>query len=139
MVSEQLSDDFTRTASFATAFHARLNSSEHTLEYVDAGHGLAFLRQPDGTTVHLATADMPLGVGTHWGAVKIALDPGAMLVVCSDGLLDIITDDSNSAALADLIGRYDKPAPFARAVRTWVRDTVPMDDVTVIAIRRDAS
>jgi sigma-B regulation protein RsbU (phosphoserine phosphatase) len=136
VVSEQLADDFTRTASFATAFHARLDPTDHSLTYVDAGHGLAFLRRPDGTTEHLATTDLPLGVGSDWEAVTTTLDPGVMLVVCSDGLLDIVSDDSVSDDLARLISRYETPSRLITAVQTWVRDTISVDDVTVIALRR---
>lgn len=139
VVSEQLSDDFSRTGSFATAFHARLDPGENSIEYVDAGHGLAFLRQPDGATVALATDDLPLGVGTDWNVETVALQPGAMLVICSDGVLDIITDDSDSMALTPLIGQYETPATVVAAVRSWVSDTVALDDVTVIAIQRQAS
>jgi hypothetical protein len=137
LVSEQLADDFDRTASFATAFHALLDPVGGTVEYVDAGHGLAFVRQPDGQITNLATDDLPLGIGTEWDVEKVVLSPGAMLIACSDGLLDIISDDSSSAELISLVGRYDTPEQVVSAVRTWVRNTISLDDVTVIAIRRD--
>ncbi len=139
VVSEQLADDFSRTGSFATAFHARLDPVSNLLEYVDVGHGLAFVLKPDGTTIPLATDDLPLGVGTEWRVETVELEPGAMLVVSSDGLLDIITDDSDSAALAPLIGKYETPAAVTAAVRSWASDTIALDDVTVIAIQRQAS
>ena len=122
-----------------TAFHARLDPVNNLLEYVDVGHGLAFVRKPDGTTISLSTDDLPLGVGTDWRVETVEFDPGAMLVVCSDGLLDIITDDSDSSALPPLIGKYDSPPALAAAVRSWVSDTISIDDVTVIAIQRAAS
>ena len=137
VVSEQLADDFTRTGSFATAFHARLDATANIVEYVDAGHGLAFVRQQDGTMTDLATDDLPLGVGTDWNIETVALEPGAMLVACSDGLLDIVTDNSERSDLAGLISRYDTPAGVVAAVRMWVRDTISIDDVTIIAIRRE--
>jgi serine phosphatase RsbU (regulator of sigma subunit) len=137
VVSEQMSDDFVRTASFATVFHACIDTNAHTIDYVDAGHGLAFLRRPDGTTELLAATDLPLGVGTEWQARRVTLDPGAMLMVCSDGLLDIVSDRSDSAELAGLLSHYESPATLGTAVRSWVRNTIAIDDVTVIAIRRD--
>lgn len=135
-VSAELADDFARTGSFATAFHARLDSTG-TIEYVDAGHNHAFLRQPDGTTTRLKAAGLPLGIGTDWDVETTSLAPGAMLVVCSDGLVDIITDDSNSASLLPLLSDHETPAELAAAVRSLAVDTIPGDDVTVLAIRRD--
>ena len=54
-----------------------------------------------------------------------------------DYLLDIVTDNSERSDLAGLISRYDTPAGVVAAVRMWVRDTISIDDVTIIAIRRE--
>ena len=131
VASEQLADDFSRTGSFATAFHARLDSATNTVEWVDAGHGLAFVREPDGTTTALTTGDLPLGVGTQWEVQAAELRPGAMLVVCSDGLLDIVSGDSDAAGLASLISAYATPDDLAASVRSRVRDTISLDDVVI--------
>ncbi|MCE5289597.1 MAG: SpoIIE family protein phosphatase [Nocardiaceae bacterium] len=136
MVSDQLADDFERTGSFATAFHSRLEPTSHTVEYVDAGQGTSLIRHVDGSTTPLSTGDLPLGVGTTWTARTIHLEPGAALVLCSDGLLDILAEDSDRGALADFLRRYETPADLAGAVQARLRETVLPDDVTLIAIRR---
>jgi hypothetical protein len=137
VVSEQLSDDFTRTGSFATAFHCRLDPTTHTLTYVDAGHGLSFLCRPDGSTIQLAAPNLPLGVGAEWTSAEVTFEPGDMLVICSDGLLDIVSKDSNSSVLSAFLDRHDSPEDVAGAVQELVRTTIPLDDVTLIAIRRE--
>lgn len=136
-VAEQLADDFNRTASFATAFHGSLDPLSGTVEYIDAGHGLAFLRQPDGTTERLAAADLPLGLDTSWDVHTITMAPGSMLVVCSDGVLDALSSNSDSHLLVELISECTTPEQFISAVQARVGNTVAVDDLTIIAIRRN--
>lgn len=138
-VSEQLADDFERTDSFATLFHARLRADTGTVEYVDAGHGLALLRGADGATRPLASSGLPLGIAfdDHWDSQRLTLTPGEMLVICSDGLLDILDQEqADIGSLVTLVGRHESATGLVDAVSELACDYPALDDVTVVAVRR---
>lgn len=61
-----------------------------------------------------------------------------MLVICSDGLLDLLDEDSDRAALAQVVAAHRSPDALVDAVRTLVAEQLPLDDVTVVAVRQPA-
>ncbi|MBD8506707.1 SpoIIE family protein phosphatase [Hoyosella sp. G463] len=138
----QLADDFDRTARFATVFHALLDPATGVVEYVDAGHGLAAVRKADGTVQRLAAGGLPLGVAVDggWQSQRVTLEPGDMLVVCSDGILDLIDESGTnaSAVLPLLASQAGGPGQLVASARGLARSAAPIDDVTIIAVRRAA-
>jgi len=137
-----LQDDFNDTATFATMFTARLRTPSGHLEYVDAGHGLAIIVPPDGPTRHLASTDLPLGADADatWVSQTDRLEPGATLIVVSDGILDIFPNpvDAISAAeeLAASAATADEMVDRILEVTT---DAPIADDLTALVIRREAT
>src|SRR3712207_5257647 len=61
-VSAALERDLERSGSFITLFHAEADVATRCLEYVDAGHGHAFLARADGSVEALGPRGLPLGV-----------------------------------------------------------------------------
>lgn len=136
--AEHLSEDLEDTGTFATAFHAVLDCETGTVTYVDAGHGLSMVRRSDGTVEALGTVGLPLGVvqGDSWAADRIVLEDGDMLVVCSDGLLDLLDGGSDCRAVHRFVADKPNATAVVEAVRAVTADAPPLDDVTVVAIRR---
>jgi phosphoserine phosphatase RsbU/P len=88
---KSLGDDLEHSEQFVTLFLAQLDVASRRLTYVDAGHGLTFLRRYDSTTCQvLEPRGLPLGVmaGERYEDGTLALQPGDTLIVYSDGLLD---------------------------------------------------
>lgn len=82
--------DLDRTSSFVTLCHLQLNLLTHTLAFVDAGHGLGFIRRHGGQCDRLEPRGAPLGIFSHepYRQGETMLHPGDALVLFSDGLLD---------------------------------------------------
>ncbi|WP_374612498.1 PP2C family protein-serine/threonine phosphatase [Gordonia sp. (in: high G+C Gram-positive bacteria)] len=137
-VADQLADDFAGTETFATAFHARLHTDEGQLEYVDAGHGLSIVRRAAGGVESLPGGGLPIGIlrDDTWDSARVHLDPGDMVVITSDGLLDLLPSGDESALRA-LFADTSTPSEVCSMVSELVASRPPIDDVTVVVIRRD--
>jgi len=128
--------DLQRTGTFVTYFHAVLDLEAETLYYVDAGTGLSLLVRRDGTTRQLSGSGLPLGIEqqnhvTH----SLKLQAGDRLVMVSDGLLDIVEDQSSWVVELDALVRASADgADVLRRVDAVSRARVPIDDVTVVVV-----
>jgi hypothetical protein len=125
--------------SFATAFHAHLDTATGWVDFGDAGHGIAMHLSAHGQPVRLLRSrDLPLGL--HPGAMRrssgfLVLQPGDALIVCSDGVLDLF--DGTLASLDRLAEMYwDAPDEFLPRVRGLVAERSPDDDVTTLVLAR---
>lgn len=137
-VAAASADLLSDTGAFVTAFSARLDPATGRLDYVDAGHGLAFVFTADGHR-RLERSGPPLGVfpDDSWDTRSTVLQPGETLVVVSDGFLDFfpsLEETLERALRADPAGMaaqelVDRAIGFAR------RHGHP-DDVTAVALRR---
>ncbi|RRR74621.1 MAG: response regulator [Candidatus Viridilinea halotolerans] len=85
-----LHEDLERAGSFVTLCHVQLDLAAHHIAYVDAGHGLSFIRRHGGTCDRLEPRGMPVGVVANPDYVQGEdyLAPGDVLILFSDGLLD---------------------------------------------------
>lgn len=140
-VGTQVAEDLSNTETFVTLFHARLDVTDHTLTYVDAGHGLAMILRGDGRAEPLKGTGLPLGVmpGDRWASHTVALYPGDLVVMVSDGTLDLVSDDIDIRRCVGLIRANAHPDKLVQAVHDLVARRPPLDDVTLIAIGRDQS
>ncbi|GAA1748888.1 PP2C family protein-serine/threonine phosphatase [Kocuria aegyptia] len=128
------------TGAFVTAFSARLDPATGRVQYVDAGHGLAFVFSADGYR-RLARSGPPLGVFPDdvWDLHSTVLEPGETLVVVSDGFLDFLP--SLEETLDRAVGAEIHGLPVAELVDravAFARVQGRPDDVTVVALRRAA-
>src|SRR5438105_5606566 len=121
---------------FVTLFHARLELATGRLRYVDAGHGYCLIRRAGGEVEELGERSMPLGVergGFREGEAR--LEPGDLLLVSSDGLVEL---DEEPVALEELAAGLE-PAEGASATLERLLDRVtgtPADDVTALVLHR---
>lgn len=147
---ESLALDLSGTSMFATTFHARLDPVSGVVEHVDAGHGLALVVHDDGRTTRLEAGGPPLGFAAALDpdapppprdAVRLVLAPGELLVVFSDGVLDVLDGtmasvDEVARRLAGSRGASDAVDRVLAAARGAADRP---DDLTVVAVHREAS
>ncbi|WP_411698141.1 SpoIIE family protein phosphatase [Conyzicola sp.] len=139
--ADTLTIEAASASSFATLFHGRLRADTGEFDYVDAGHGLAFILRADGSVGRLASVDVPLGIdlGGDWTTHSDILHPGDALIAFSDGLLDLY--DGTLATLDYVVDlARDAASPNALAANlTELAHRAPEleDDSTVLVIRRD--
>jgi sigma-B regulation protein RsbU (phosphoserine phosphatase) len=138
-VNSQLIEDLSATGSFATLFHARVDTTTGSICYADAGHGLSMIVRRDGTLQRLASADLPIGImgNTGWGSHDTSLDCGEVLLSCSDGALELF-DGSLDALdrLAQLVQEHPDDESFFSALSSLIDTSAPEDDVTLMLVRR---
>jgi serine phosphatase RsbU (regulator of sigma subunit) len=137
-----LQDDFNDTGTFATMFTARLRTQSGHLEYVDAGHGLAIIVPAEGPTRRLTSTDMPLGAdaAATWISQIDRLEPGATLIVVSDGMLDVFPDPADAIAAAEELAATAATADeMVDRILQVAADAPLADDLTALVIRREAS
>jgi hypothetical protein len=138
-LDEQLTGDLSRTDTFVTLFHACLQTGTGQLSYIDAGHGIAAILRTSGEAEVLKGEDLPLGIniGDAWTTHERTLNPGDMLVIASDGLLDLLGDNVVVGDAVEFLARYSDPSELCIAVGILAKERPPTDDITVIAVRRE--
>jgi serine phosphatase RsbU (regulator of sigma subunit) len=131
-------DLFGETETFATLFSARLDPDSGALQYVDAGHGLAFILPAAGPLRPLPGTGLPLGVlpDDTWTLGREQLSPGETLMVVSDGMLELFPSIDEALAHAGDHRLLDA-GQLVEAYVSYARDHQHKDDVTVLALRRN--
>lgn len=135
-------DDLDDAGTFVTLFAVRIDPRSGEMEYVDAGHGLAFVLQPDGGVRRLASGDLPLGAlaGDGWTSRSGVLGPGETLLAVSDGVLDAFPSAEEALAAARVLaGQSPNPVRIVELVTERVGELTTSDDLTVIAVRRETT
>ena len=138
----------TQAGLFVSAFYAVLDPYAGTLAYANAGHCPALLRRRnDDTLQSLPRTGMVLGVieGGTWEQGSLAMQPGDVLVLYSDG----VTDAQNVAGeffgeerlRAILTERQERSAQqieeaIRLAVHRFTGDAPRFDDITVMVLER---
>lgn len=135
-----LMPDLESSESFVTLFHGRLKASDHTLTFVDCGHGYAFLRRENGKVKTLSPRGIPLGIPGEkiYREGRIRLEKGDVLVLYSDGLPDAKPELklNNHALAAYLDGTSSAREMVERLIGlTEMKEPLP-DDITVLVVRR---
>lgn len=138
-VDQQLGDDLARTGTFVTMFQVWLESESGRLSYVDAGHGIAAILRHSGEIDGLCSDDLPLGVDFEgsWTTRRAVMQPGDTLVVASDGLLDLLGEKAVVGDAFEFLASYADPSEMCAAVSALAERLPPIDDVTVVAVRRN--
>jgi sigma-B regulation protein RsbU (phosphoserine phosphatase) len=140
VVDRSVEPDLEANDAFVTLLHLRLEAATGGITAVDAGHGLGVICRVDGSRETIPSRNLPLGaLGTQeWETSSLRLDPGDLLLICSDGVLDLFDGSIESLDLAvDAASSAGGSAADAVAgiTRLAAGQALP-DDVTVVAIRR---
>jgi hypothetical protein len=75
-------------AVYGTILSARINTSEHSLRYINAGHHTAFVVRRDGAVEYLEPNAPPLALnqGSSYREVRVGFHPGDLLISASDDI-----------------------------------------------------
>lgn len=138
-IDRLLADDLAELHMFVTALHADLDLATGVVSFVDAGHSLGYILRADDTWEALRSTGLPLGMDLgderHEGTAQ--LNPGDILMCCSDGLLDVLDmEDPFGHVRREL--RTGGPAGAVAEAARLTRAATASDDLTVIVVRRDA-
>jgi sigma-B regulation protein RsbU (phosphoserine phosphatase) len=142
-VDRAVEGDLEANEAFVTLLHLRLDAATGDVTAVDAGHGLGVICRADGSRERVPSHNLPLGVlGTQdWETSSFHLDPGDLLLICSDGVLDLF--DGTLEAMDRVADAASAAAPHASAavasITRLAAAGTPPDDVTVVAIRRTSA
>ncbi|MDQ1123636.1 SpoIIE family protein phosphatase [Microbacterium trichothecenolyticum] len=121
---------------FATVFHAVIDTRSGVVDFVDAGHGLTLVLHADGSTERLSSRNLPLGLRPDdipWEPGRVSVRRGDLLVSVSDGALDAYDSTLESLRmLADDLRRAAGPAGFFDQLAVRVTAQKVDDDVTAI-------
>lgn len=134
-----LTDDLEATATFSTAVLARLGD-DGTVTLADAGHGHTAVVRADGSVEVHPDGGLPLGIdiGESYVAETISLEAGDLLVLHSDGILEIPGGPADSRAAGELLeGATSAEEALDRILALTEGQSLP-DDVTAVVARRVA-
>ncbi|WP_433341113.1 ATP-binding SpoIIE family protein phosphatase [Streptomyces sp. CA-253872] len=138
---------------FATCLYVEADPATGVLMLARAGHPHPVLRLPDGTClIKHVRGGLPLGLlggANDYPVDLIELDPGEILMLCTDGLIENGGDDMftgwvrlrdamTEADPGDLEGMADR---MLGSIETPDPETAPAhggDDVALLLLRRDA-
>jgi sigma-B regulation protein RsbU (phosphoserine phosphatase) len=137
----------TEAAKYATVFLAAVEPESGRLRYASAGHTPALLVRAGGASEPLGATGPPLGLlrEARYGGEDRSLEPGDLLAVYSDGIVEATDPDNREYGLerlADLCRRRraEPLAALAAAVEADLRAFaagVPIaDDRTLLLLRR---
>lgn len=126
---------------FSTLWVGRLDPSTGTLDYLDAGHGLAVIASQRGYR-RLSQEYLPLGapIDETWVKASDVLAEDELLVIVSDGVFDVL-DDSFEQVEARLHTILEPGLSCRQIVDRIVDFAVShaaTDDVTALVVRRVA-
>ncbi|NOX38848.1 MAG: SpoIIE family protein phosphatase [Calditrichaeota bacterium] len=142
--------DFTAQDKFATVVWVQLDTRKHRLTYINAGHVpplLLHYRNGDPLIRQLKTGGLPLGFlhPLTYREGQARMQPGDVLVICSDGITEAQCADGSMFGLDGLIRLLKSNGELsARALGEKILDAVAQfcgtaanqDDVTLLIVKR---
>ena len=149
-VNTRLMDDLD-CGQFVTAFLGAL-SPDGTLIWSSAGQGPVFVRpRPGAGLVSLDPPVQPLGI-TTWDDMpapqSIRLEPGGVLLLASDGIFESRDPAGELFGVDRMIAVFDRHpshrpqdllAALRDAVQQWQGNHEPLDDQTIVIVRRETT
>jgi serine phosphatase RsbU (regulator of sigma subunit) len=134
---------------FVTLALVDLNAETHEVLMLSAGHGPTLhVRGGDGTVKEIDSQGLPLGLyedGMLEEPVQFRLDPGDLVVLCSDGFFEPANAAGEEFGMSRLTGlirnnRHESPERLLAVMEDTVRrflGTAPQpDDMTALVIKR---
>jgi phosphoserine phosphatase len=136
---------------FCTAFLAILDA-DGTMVWCSAGHGPILFR-PSGTSKveELVPTELPLGVMpdlTGEEPPPLKLDPGGLLAIISDGIFEAMNGTDEQFGMDRVTEHLEKDraasapqliASVRDAATQWTGSEEPVDDQTIVVVRRTES
>ena len=149
-INAHLQDECRSMGRFVTAFYGIFSPHEDRLFYTSAGHEPPLLFKKNGEYEHLSETELLLGADPEvmYNEVEIALDPGDVLIVFSDGIIeatnrtgDMFERDGLIKAVQDHI--HKSPENILETIFDTLRiflDGEPMtDECTIVVLKLNQS
>ena len=132
---------------YVTAFLIRLDTSRNIIEAVNAGHNPAFLMDAGGNLTRIKASGTPIGLlpFSSYKAVEHPLDPGARLLVYTDGMTEVFRgeEEFGEPRLAEFFTQSKGLNPQAtvdalfETLATFSLGYDQSDDMTALVLSRD--
>ncbi len=133
---------------FATLFYGILDIQKHHVEYSKAGHEAPFLFAKNSEVRRLNTGGTILGFmeNSSYNEETIPFKPGDVLVIYSDGITEAMNEEEEQfgeEGLEPVIREnIELPAEqlidrIVEAARAFAGEQPPMDDMTLLVIKRN--
>lgn len=134
---------------YLTLFYGELDPDTGTLIYSNGGHNTPMLVRPSGEIVQLDKGGLPIGLmqDASYQEDVVGFQPGDVLVIYSDGITESVNDQDEEFGETRLIevvrhnlnrsvsGIRDR---IDEALSRFVGTTAPVDDMTLMIIKRTA-
>jgi serine phosphatase RsbU (regulator of sigma subunit)/CHASE3 domain sensor protein len=121
-----------------TAICGYLDPTSRKIVYATAGHPAPAMARRDGTAEFMAQAGLPLGIApdARYTAFEAVADPGALMVLYTDGVLEHKRDViAGQARLLEAARRAVGSSDPALTIEQYVFEgSRPTDDVAILAI-----
>jgi type II secretory pathway predicted ATPase ExeA len=135
---------------FVTVFYGILDPSSGTLNYCNAGHPPPFLLGLDGEGAIQALPGRGMALGVvediTWGHTLIHVEPGAALLLYTDGILDALSPRNERFGTEALLqvaqAHLERPVPdlqdaLLARLQQFMGDEPQFDDITLVVARRN--
>jgi len=134
--------------SFITCFIGVINTTDHRLSYVNAGHPLPYIvDMSNGAVTTLKEGGIPLGMLPEWEyrAETLEIRPNHSLVCFTDGLSEAVNSggdmfgEERIKSTLESIQNTSKPTildVLSREVRNFIGKEPMADDLTVLSMTR---
>jgi sigma-B regulation protein RsbU (phosphoserine phosphatase) len=145
--SNKLLHESTSPEKFVTVFYGILDTSTHQLSYSNAGHDVPYLLSGVAETSRLKVGGIPLSMLEHFPFEEetVAMNPGNVLVMCSDGVAEAMDTHQNqfgeeklSSLLRSINGLSAEEVidHIVAAVRAHAGAAPQADDITIVVVKR---
>ncbi|ORB62131.1 serine/threonine protein phosphatase [Mycolicibacterium tusciae] len=135
-----LEGDLRRISAFVTLAYVQVDIDSGDFRFADAGHGLHYVvRTRSGRIERLSSDDMPVGLGDRWRELSGRLAPGDMILLVSDGVLDLwggSLEGLENAIAQCANGTGTGPQEAVDYLCANAGELLDGDDVTAVALRR---
>jgi serine phosphatase RsbU (regulator of sigma subunit) len=132
---------------FLTAFISVLDPATGELDYVSAGHDHPYLINAENMITELEPTGPAIGImeGAEFAAKSITLTPGAILLLYSDGITDVQSEQEEIFGAGNLLSLVSKGKGSAKTLveslvaetKAFMGEAKQFDDMTLMAIGRD--
>jgi len=133
---------------FATIFFGILDPVSGVLIYINAGHEPPLIYHQGEVKERLRPTGLAVGMmpDVDYEIQQTQLDPGDMLLIYTDGVIEVRNPSGRSFGRERLLELLDKPDLSATALlsqiettlRAHIGEAAQVDDITTLAVRRTA-
>jgi serine phosphatase RsbU (regulator of sigma subunit) len=135
---------------FTTAFLAEIDLGTRQMHYVNAGHNDPILRRVSGAVERLSAGGPPFGLPSFteepivYALARVQLQPGDLLVIFTDGLVEAINDADQEYRESRLLASIESAAQesseamlkgIMAAVNAFTGAARQHDDITCLVLR----